>query len=446
MKIDLTLADDILKDALDRGATEAEVFMKSSKNLSVEVKNQDVDALKSSLSFGYSLRVVKNGCLGFSYSTDTAQRGDVVVKALESASYTVRDGHLVLPGPTGDSPVEVFDPELEALKEEEAISRVMLLERSTYGEDERIRKIRKASGSFTLSETAIVNSKSVRTAYRSSACSAQVTAVAEEGSESQIGWDFGGSRFLGDLQFEKIGKTAAGRALRLLGSRKMEGRRAAVILDNSVTADFLGVFGSLLSSDAVQKGKSLLKERLQQRVISPRISIIDSGTLPRRLGSRPADDEGVASQENIMISEGVLLTYLYNTYTARKGAENSTGNAVRGSFASLPGVGPANLYIEPASKEEVVRKDGLFGALGQGLYVVDVMGLHTANPISGEFSVGAAGIWIERGEAQYPIKEAVISGNLLEIFSRVQAVGDDLTFFGNVGAPSLIVSDIDISA
>jgi PmbA protein len=218
------------------------------------------------------------------------------------------------------------------------------------------------------------------------------------------------------------------------------------MLDNSVTIDFLGIFASSLSSEALQKGKSLLKDRLGEKIISSSVNIIDSGLLLGNLGSRPADDEGVCTKENILVQEGVLQAFLYNTYTARKGNTSSTGSAVRGSFASMPSVGFTNLFIEPVSKTECLAKKDLFKALGRGLYIVDAMGVHTANPISGDFSLGVTGLWIEGGEIQYPVKEAVMSGNILELFNKVSALGDDLIFYGNMGAPSLIISDMDISA
>jgi PmbA protein len=445
MRIDPAFAGEVIGRALQMGAEQAEVFIRSSKNLSVEVKNQVVDSLKSSLSFGYSLRVIKGGRLGFYYSTDSNDRDSVVSHALEAASFSDRDPYLDLPEASPAAEVEIFDRAVEEITEEDAIANVMLIEKSARDQDRRVTKIRKASGSFTVSATAIANSKSVNASFLSTACSAQITTVAEEGDESQMGWDFDASRFLGDIAFGEIGRTAAGRALRLLGSRKIEGRRADIILDNSVTGDFLGIFASSLSSDAVQKGKSLLAGKVGTRVISDKINMIDSGLLPGRLGSSPVDGEGVAVTKKTPVREGILRKYLYNTYTARKDSTVSTGNAARGGFSSLPGVGVTNLFIEAASKEDVFPVEALYGAVDNGLYVVDAMGVHTANPISGEFSIGVTGIWIENGRFKHPVKEAVISGNILDFFGKVRALGDDLRFYGSIGGPSLLISDVDIS-
>jgi PmbA protein len=445
MRIDAAFGEEVVSGALRKGADQAEVFMRSSRNLSVEVKNQEVDSLKSSLSFGYSLRIIKDGKLGFSYSTNRDDKDNVISRAVEAANYVDKDPYLGLPSPADAASVEIFDKAIDEMREEEAISSVMLLERSVYKADGRIKKVRKASGSFTVSAAAILNSKALRAEISSTSCSAQITAIAEESGESQMGWDFEASRFLGDISFEEIGRNAATRAARLLGARKIEGRKADVILDNSVTVDFLGIFASSLSSEAVQKGKSLLAGKIGRKVTSEKINMVDSGLLRGRLGSSPVDGEGVPVKEKIAISEGFLRTYLYNTYTAAKDGTVSTGNAVRGGFSSLPGVGVTNLFIEAASKKDVFSVDEIFRSTESGLYVVDVMGMHTANPISGEFSVGVTGIWIEKGEMTYAVKEAAISGNILDFFGKIQAVGDDLRFYGNIGGPSLLIADVDIS-
>ena len=445
MKIDTGFAGEVVSKAIQKGADLAEVFVRASRNLSLEIKDQAVDSLESSLSFGYSLRIIRDGRLGFSYSNDRQEQDSVIGRALESSRYPDRDVYLDLPGAGGSAEVEVFDPAIRDLGEDEAIRKITLLERSVYAEDARIKKVRKASGSFTVSETAIVNSRSVSAHYASTSCSAQVSAIAEEGGESQIGWDYRGSRFLRDISVEDIGRKASRRALQLLGSGKIAGTRADVVLDNSVTVDFLGIFAASLSSEAVQKGKSLLAGKLGRKVVSPKIKMTDSGLLPGKLGSSPVDAEGVPAREKVLIRGGVLEAYIYNTYTAKKAGTSSTGNAVRGGFASLPSVGVTNFFLEAASVADKVSQNDILKSVERGLYVVDAMGVHTANPVSGEFSIGVTGLWIEHGEVKYPVKEAVISGNILDFFSRIEAVGDDLAFYDNIGGPCLVISGVDIS-
>ena len=446
MKVDRGFAGELIHLALDRGADEAEAFIRSSKDLSIEIKDQQIDALESSFTVGYSLRVIKDKRLGFSYSTDREASTSVVEKAVEAARWVDRDEYLELPEPSDSRSVEIFDPRISSTSEEEAVRKVSLLEKAAYDEDKRVRNIRKARGTFRNSDIIIMNSKGVNVQYSATTCSAQIMVMAENGQDSQMGWYFMGSRFLDEIAFEDIGKNAARRAIQLLGSKRMNPQKTPVILDNLVAVEFMGIFASSLSSESVQKGKSLLSGKIGKKVISPKINIIDNGLIPGRLGSRPVDDEGVPSQDKTLIKEGVLSGYLYDTYTAKKEGVASTGNAIRSSFAGLPSVGVSNLYIEAVSKSDILHIVDLSKSVDKCLYITEAMGVHTANQISGEFSVGVSGLWIEKGEIAFPVKEAVISGNILTFFENIEAVGDDLVFFGNTGSPSLLFGPTDISA
>lgn len=431
--------------ALARGADEAEVFTKKSTNLGIEVKDQKIDTLESSVTAGYGIRVIKNRQPGFSYSTDPVDMSRVVDTALSVARYAEPDDYLGFPLSRHAGEVSVFDRRIASITEDEAIGHVMLIEKSALDTDRRIKKIRKAAGSFGTSDTCIVNSKGVDACYSASGCSAQITVVAEEGAESQMGWDYEGSRFLDEVAFGRVGVTAAKKALQLLGAKKITPIKGFILLDSSVASDFLGIFASALSAEAVQKGKSMLAGKKGEQVMSPLLNIIDNGLLDGKLGSRPFDGEGVPTMSKVLIERGLLTGFLYNTYTARKEGVQSTGNAARGGPSGSPGVGPTNLYMEPSSKKHALEFGKLLGTVDKGLYVIETMGMHTANPVSGEFSVGVSGLWIENGVVRYPVKEAVISGTILDLFRQVVMVGDDLRFYGNIGIASLLIEAIDIS-
>jgi PmbA protein len=446
MKPEKRFAEDLIHLALRKGADEAEAYIRSSKNLSIEIKGQKIDALESSLSFGYSLRIMKERRLGFSYSTVRDDIESVVEKAVEAARWVDRDEYLELPETSDSARVEIFDPKISSITEEEAVGKVSLLEKAAYEEDTRVRNIRKARGTFLTSDIIIMNSKGIDQQYSTTTCTTQIMVKAEDERDSQMGWYFMGSRFLDKVSFEDVGRNAARRAIQLLGSRRMNAQKTPVILDKLVAVEFMGIFASFLSSENVQKGKSLLSGKLGKKVLSQKVSMIDNGLLPGKLGSRPIDDEGVSSREKTLIRGGTLLSYLYNTYTAKKDGVSSTGNAVRSGFSGLPSVGISNLYLEPVSKTDVISSGEIFRTADICLYVTEAMGIHTANPISGEFSIGVSGLWIEKGEIAFPVKEAVISGNILSFFENIEAVGDDLTFFGNIGAPTLLFAPTDISA
>ena len=443
--MDRAFASKLLDLSLAQGADEAEVYIKASKNLGIEVKGQEIETLESSRTAGYGVRVIKNKQLGFSYSTDPAEMSRVVDAALSIAHYAGPDENLGFPLPLQARGVDIFDRRIASITEDEATEYVMRIEKAALDADGRIRKIRSAAGDFSTSDTCIVNSRGIDACYSATGCSAHITVVAEEGAESQMGFDYEGSRFLDESAFGRIGSNAAKKALQLLGAKKIAPIKGFILLDSSVAVEFLGILASALSSESVQKGKSMLAGKKGEQVMSPLLNIIDNGLLAGKLGSKPFDGEGVPATHKALVEKGVLTGFLYNTYTARKEGVQSTGNAARGGAFGLPGVGPTNLYIEPSLPEHAHEFEKLLETVDKGLFVLETMGMHTANPVSGEFSVGISGLWIENGVARYPVKEAVISGTVLELFRQAVMIGDDLRFYGNIGASSILIEAIDIS-
>ncbi len=445
MRIDRDLAVQMLQRAVRRGADLTEVYMVAARALSAEVKSGQLDALETSTDFGYSVRVIKGGRLGFSYSTAAEDWRGVVDTALESASFTEEDRCLDIPAPAPYPEVGIYDEAVAEISEEDAIERVREIEAGAFNRDGRIRKVRKAAGSFSRSEVLLLNSKGVEARYASTSVTAQLAVVAEDGGDSQMGWGYESSRFIKDVDFSAVGREAAERALRLLGARKASTAKGSVVLESPVASEFLGVLAPSFSSENVQKGKSLLVGRKGQAVVSERVNITDSALLEGRVGSRPFDAEGAPSRENRLVREGRLEGYLYDLYRARKDNTSSTGNAVRSGIYSVPGVGISNLCLEAVSEEFVHPFDDLVRLVERGLLVTEAMGVHTANPISGEFSIGVTGLWIEGGEVAYPVKEAVITGNMLDLFGKVAAVSSNLRFYGRIGVPDLLIEDVDIS-
>jgi PmbA protein len=439
----LELAENMIQRALKSGCDSAEVFMKNSHGTSVEAKDGKVEALEASRDFGLALKVIKNRKLGFSFTTECEDNENIIQEAIQGADWTASDEYMDIPDYLSPSDVSVFDERINEIKEEEVIQSALMLEESAVNFDESIKKVRKAEVSVGVGRTTIVNSRGVTTEYDSSYCSAHVTTLAQsQSNDSQMGWDYAASRRMADIDVSGIGKCAAKRAIDLLGSRKITPVKAPVILSESVAVDFLGILSASLSAEAVQKKRSFLANKIGQIIISPHVDIIDDGTMPWKTGTSPVDDEGVPSKNKTLISQGILNGYIHNTYTAKKDNIASTGNAVRHSSKSLPGVGATNLFIKSGARpqHEIIK------SLTKGILILGAMGVHTANPISGDFSVGISGLWIENGNILYPVKEAVISGNILELFNRVEEIGNDLRFYGSIGSPSLLIGDMDISA
>jgi PmbA protein len=445
MRIDPDFADSLVSKALKGGADMAEAYQRVSRSISADAKNDKADALETSMSFGYCLRVIMKNRLGFSYSNEKDDYESVVRSALEMSGVAEADKFLDFPDP-GDEPqpLEIYDSRVANITESDAIRAALEIEHECRAEDHRISKVRKASAEFSSSEMLVVNSKGVSAGFSSTMCAGHIMAIAEEGEDGQMGWSYQGGRYLDSVPFTDVGREAARRAAWMLGARKIQAMKAPVFLDAMVAAEFVSVFASMLSSEMVQKGKSLMKGREGKKVVAKNINILDDGLKPKGPGSRIVDDEGVASRKTGLIMEGVLSGYLYNTHTARKEGRNSTGNGLKGGVSSLPGVRPINLML--TSNESWRRSEEILKDLSRGLYVLDVMGMHTANPVSGDFSVGVSGLWIERGEIKYSVKESVISGNMLELFGRTEEVGSDMRFYGNTGSAGILFGETDISA
>ncbi len=422
----------------------AEVYFRSSASTTVEVKEQKVDAFERARSAGAGLRVFIDGRMGFAFTTDFSDTAlaDLIRAAVENARGTAADPFQSLPERAREEypAVSIHDAAMMRLSEREKIDRVMTMEREAFAVDPRIKRMRKASASYSESETVIVNTKGAHVAYQGTACSGSIEVVAEEKGEAQAGWEFDVSRFYQKVDFENVGRKAARKALDLLGARTVDSVKAPVILDAPVAEEFLSLIAQGLSAENVQKKKSLLAGKLDQQVLSSSLTITDNGLLEEGMATAPSDDEGVPMQKKSVIEKGRLTLFLHNVYTAKKDKTVSTGNGIRAGFKGVPGVGVTNLYVEPGTQ----TLDDLIASAGTGLYVTEVMGAHTANPISGDFSVGATGFWIEKGKRAYPVREVTIAGNVLDLMKNVIAVGSDLRFFGRIGSPSLLVKELSI--
>jgi PmbA protein len=450
---DLTvLAEGIINKAKKKGCDSAEVFIKTAKGLSAEAKNGKVEALESFRETGISLKVIKNQRLGFSFTTNPDMKAGIekmINTAVTAVEWTAADQYLDIPEAQRPSEVLVMDEKIKSMQDDDVIQRALLLEKSALDFDTRIQKVRKAEVSLAASNTTICNSRGVAISYESSYLAATVTVLASDGQDNQMGWDYAISRRSDDIDYPSVARGASKRAIDLIGAKKISTIKAPVILDPSVADEFLNIFCASLSAEAVQKNRSFLAAKMGKKIMNPIITITDNGLIPWGIGTSPVDDEGVPTRMKNPVSEGILTGFLHNTYTAKKEGVSSTGNASRGSFKNLPAISVTNLYIEPKRNEQEKKGldySGLVKSVPKGLLVLEAMGVHTADHISGDFSVGVSGLWIENSEIQYPVKEAVITGNILELFKRVEDVGDDLRFYGKTGSPSILVGEMDISA
>ena len=421
-----------------------EIMVGNSRNLSVEVKEGKVDTFKCAAPVGVSVRVLKGEGMGFSFSTsmDEGDLARMIDSALVGAESQTPDPCNVLPVPQAYPSIEgLVDPQLEGIAEELKIERALDLERLVLAADERIKRVRKSTYGETTYAVRIRNSRGVEGEYQGTSVTSSVAAVAEEAGDSQMGWDFDfSSRFAG-VRVPLVAKRAAARAVGMLGARKIPTMRCPVVLDNHVAAEILEVLAPSFLGESVYKGKSLLAGKEGERLFAPLVRIRDDGTLPGGMATAPFDGEGVPHRDNLLVADGVVQGFLYDTFYGVKLGRASTGNSVRGGVKGLPHPGVTNFFIENGTTPAEALTEGI----GRGVLLTDVIGMHTANPISGDFSVGAAGFLIENGQVTVPVKGIAIAGNILELFANVELVGDDLRFYSAVGAPSLRIAALDVS-
>ena len=422
-----------------------EIMVSQARDLAIEAKDGKVDAFRGGEPFGVAVRLLSGEGLGFSFSTTMAPEAlaGMVDGALVAARMQTPDPGCTLPSPCGSYPElpGLYDPELAGIDPEAKVARALELERLVLACDPRVKRVRKCSYGESVYATLIRNSNGLQAGYRGSYVTCSVSAVAESGGDAQTGWDFGFSNSFSGIDLQAAADGASRKATALLGARSMATMRCQAVLDNRVATDLLEVLASSFLAENVQKGKSLFAGRMGERVFSELVSVRDNGLLPGGMGSAPCDGEGVPHQDTALVTGGVLEAFLYDSYWGKRMGRPSTGNAVRGGAKGAPRMGVHNLCIEPG--EAVLET--LIAGVERGVLITDVMGMHTANPISGDFSVGAAGFYLEGGKVLHPVKGIALAGNLLELFRGVDLVGNDLRFFGRAGSPSLRIGELEVS-
>jgi len=436
---------DSLVKMLKRRVDDWEIFYSSQNGISIEVKDARVDAFKVSSSEGVGLRIIKDKRIGFSFTSFLAKDplNELVESAITGSKGVTADEFLCLPLPknaAAEKPV-LFDSTLAKISEEDKIQKAINLEKTAKDFDRRVTKIRKAGYSESFFRTRFVSSAGIDVDNSATFVSSSVTVVAEEKGEAQMGWEMDMSHFVKDVNVESIGRDAAKRAVDMLGARTIKTVKCPVLIENIIVSEFLELIAPSFYADNVSKGKSLLKGKKGTKVFNEKVTIWDDGLLLNGWGTSLYDGEGVPRQKTCLVDRGMCAGFLYDTYWAKKAGASSTGNAARHNFKSFANIGISNLYLEGGNMDF----NGLLSNMGNGFLLTNILGAHTANPITGDFSFGASGFWIEGGNISYPVRGAAISGNMLLLFSKVEAVGSDVRFLGNIGAPGLIIGEMEIS-
>lgn len=440
------LARRIVSEARARGASAAECVIREGQELSATVRLGEVEQLKQAGGRSLGIRVFLGQRAASTYTSDFSWPAveQMIASALAIARVASEDPAAGLPRPQelgqwqGD--LGIYSPAAAAVSPDEAIALARRAEASALAADPRLRN--SEGGSFEAGEGRRIyaNSLDFTGEYRRSSCSISAVPIAEEDGKMQRDYWFSAAHDPARLDApEEVGRVAAQRTLRRLGARKAPTARVPVVLDAPVARSLLDAIFSALSGESVYRGASFLTGKLGELVAAPDVTVVDDGPRPGGFGSAPFDGEGVAKRRTVVIRQGRLETYLLNSYTARKLGLQTTGNASRG-LAEAPGVGYGNLYLEPGADSP----EKLIGNLRQGLLVTEFIG-SGINIVTGDYSRGASGMWIENGVPAYPVEEITVAGNLKDLLRQIVAIGNDLEFRAAAASPTLVIEGMTVA-
>ncbi|HZP80698.1 MAG TPA: TldD/PmbA family protein [Chthonomonadaceae bacterium] len=439
------LAADVVARARKAGADEADVYLQISTEFNVQVRKGEIETLTQAGSKGLGLRVFVDKRQGFASTSDfeSAAIERLVKTTVALAAFADQKPENGLPeaeAPPARPDLKIYDPTVESVPTDEKIGQAKRCEAAAFAADPRITNSEGAGFGSGTTYTVLANSRDIVASYHSSGCSVFCQPLAEENGKKQVDYEWSFKRAYADLESaEEVGRRAAMRVVRKLGARKVPTQTAPVVFDRRVAARIWYAVLNAVDGDAVYKGMSFLKDRLGEKIAAESVTLIDDGTLVGGAGSAPFDGEGLPTRRNVLIEKGVLKMFQYDTATARKAGAQSTANARR-SYGSVPGIGPFNCFLVAGSQtpEEIIA------ALPNGFFVTDMMG-SGANTVTGDFSIGASGVWIENGALAYPVEEVTIAGTMENILQGIERIGTDLIFNSSVVSPTFQVAEMTIS-
>ncbi len=438
------LAQDLLKKAQAAGASAADLLIAEGTEFSVTIRKGEIETLKEAGSKALGVRVFVGKRTASSYTSDFSLPAlqALVSETVAMARATGEDAAAGLPEemvPAEEVDLGLYDPSVTALPVADRIERARRAEAAALS----VPGITNSQGSaYGSGEGSVVlaNTSGFLGTYRSSSVSQSVTPQAQHDGSMERDYWYTTGRGVGELLTpEEVGRIAAERTLRRLGARPVPTAEAPVVFDPETAAELLGTVFGALSGYAVFRNATFLKDRLGETVASPLLTLVDDGRRPRGLGSRPFDGEGLPTRRNVPLERGVLRHYLCDSYSARKIGSRPTGSARRG-VGGGPSVGASNLCFEPGP----LTPDEIIGDVDRGLYVTDLIGFGI-DLVSGDYSQGAVGHWIEKGRLVHPVHEVTIAGNLKQMLVDVDAVGNDLEWRGSVACPTLRIRRMTIS-
>ncbi len=439
------VAADIVCRAQRAGATDAECTVAEGEEFSANVRLGEIESVKESGSHAIGLRVLIGRRSGSSYTSDFSPAGidRLVDSAVSLARITSEDPHAGIPEPgelgSHDGNLELYYDDVAGLSTDDKIALARRCERAALDADPRIFNSEGGAFSSAWGRRALANSRGFQGEYRRSWCSLYAVPVAKSDDGMERDYWYTLSRSLAGLESpEEVGRRAAQRALERLGAVKMETTRVPVVFEPRTARTLLDSLFEAVNGDSIYRHASFLAGKLGEAIAASHVTVVDDGTMPGGFGTSPFDDEGVPTRRTVVIDGGVLKSYLLNTYTARKLDLKTTGNAGR-SLAGNPGISPGNFYLQPGPH----RPDEILASVEEGLYVTELIGFGV-NLVTGDYSRGAAGMWIRNGKPSFPVHEVTIAGNLTQMLRDIEMIGSDLEFRGPVAAPTIKIREMTV--
>ena len=444
------LFDLVEREVSRRGGGEAELWVHRARVRRYEARDGGIDGISFSDTLSLGVRVFRDGRMGFSYGF--GEREEDIRRTVDAAIFCAdasdrvdahglpENGGIDSAGDISHGGLHLFDPSCERVEEREKAEFTRELETRTLAIDPRMKRVRTASLTETVAEVRLRNSSGREGVQRESRYFASVESVAEDAGEGQTGYGFGFARRFSDLRAGTIAEESGRKALRMLSGRPLPSGRVAAILENEAAADLLDVLAPSYLAPQVAKGKSMMSGKIGSPIASPLVEMVDDPLDPEGTGATNFDGEGVPSRRNVLVGSGTLVSFLSDTFWGRKSGTGTTGSLRRLSPKAPPSVGTAGLRVTAGSRS--LRQ--MMAELGNGVILTEFLGIHTADPVSGDFSVGASGVRFEAGEEREPVRGFAVSGNVLALLRDVVGVGDDFRWFGSTGCPSLAVSGVEI--
>jgi PmbA protein len=445
----LALGDRVVEAALGKGATVAECVLRFGAELSAKVRLGKPELVDEAGHRSLGLRVMKSKRVASTSTSDLSDAGiaRAVADAIELVEISQEDPFAgpcdpkLLCDPTRAPDLELYDPAGGDLGAGEAIRVATIGENAARAFDPRITNSEGSTFGRNAGGVGIVLSSGFRAGYKGSYQSLTVVPVADDaGGKKRRGYHWTAKRHLAELEpADEVGREAARRTLRKLGARTVATCEAAVVFDPDAARSILGLLAGCVMGSAIWRKSSYLVGREGSRIASDLVNVVDDPLLPRAPGSRPFDGEGLASRRNVVVEKGILRTFLCDSYSARKLSRESTASASRGGGGGV-GASTSNFVLTPGndSPEHILR------GTSSGLYVTDMMGFGF-NPVTGDFSRGASGFWIDHGELAFPVSEVTISLNVDDLWQRIDAVGSDLDLRTATASPTLRVARMTIA-